>query len=83
MTGSGSALFALFGSMAERDLAEKVLVGDREFAGSRVIPGKLVSQRSYQRLWRRQLAEHIVGIAGKPAAIPGVAVWPPQSRYAR
>ena len=78
MTGSGSALFALFGSMAERNLAghsmESILDGDREFAGSRVIPAKLVSQRSYQRLWHRQLAGH---------AIPGDAVWPPQSRYAR
>jgi 4-diphosphocytidyl-2-C-methyl-D-erythritol kinase len=76
MTGSGSALFALFGSRAERDLAEQSLVLDRvrDFQGSRVIPAKLVSQKSYQRLWRKQLAGH---------TIPGDPVWPPQSRYAR
>jgi 4-diphosphocytidyl-2-C-methyl-D-erythritol kinase len=87
MTGSGSALFALFGSTAERDLAgrsmESILEGDREFAGSRVIRAKLVSQRSYQRLWRGQLAGHILRTAGKPAAIPGEATWPSQGKYVR
>jgi 4-diphosphocytidyl-2-C-methyl-D-erythritol kinase len=79
MTGSGSALFALFGSTAERDLAgrnlaETILEGDRGLAGCRVIPAKLLSQRSYRRLWHRQLAGH---------TIPGEAAWPPHSRYAR
>lgn len=74
MTGSGSALFALFGSRTERDLAKRVLEGDRGFAGCRLIPAKLVSQRSYQRLWHRQLAGHTT---------KGDATWPPQSRYAR
>ncbi len=78
MTGSGSALFALFGSRTERDLAKRVLDGERRFAGCRLIPAKLVSQRSYQGLWRRQLAAHIV-----TAAISGDKAWPPQSRYAR
>jgi hypothetical protein len=73
MTGSGSALFALFGSLAERALAEQVLEGDRKFAGVRVIPAKLVSRRSYQRLWHRQLA----GLT-----LPGEALWPPQGKYA-
>jgi len=74
MTGSGSALFALFGSLAERDLAERSLGRDRGFRECRVIPARLVSRRGYQRLWRRQLAEH---------AIPGEVIWPPPSRYAR
>ena len=73
MTGSGSALFALFPSRAERDLAERSLGRDREFQGSRIIPAKLVSRGSYQRLWHRQLAAH--SAAEK--------TWPPQSRYAR
>jgi 4-diphosphocytidyl-2-C-methyl-D-erythritol kinase len=70
MTGSGSALFALFGSTAERDLAEESLGRDRGFQGSRVIPAKLVSRRSYQRLWNRQLAGH---------AVSGEGTWPPAS----
>jgi len=74
MTGSGSALFALFPSQAERDLAERVLGRDRGFGECRIIPAKLVSRRGYQRLWRKQLAEH---------TIPGEVLWPPPSRYAR
>ena len=71
MTGSGSALFALFRSPAERDVAGRYLERslergleeqssgrDREFQNSRVIPAKLVSRSSYQRLWHRQLAPH-------------------------
>ncbi len=73
MTGSGSALFALFRSKAERDRVEKSLGRDREFEGSRVIPAKLVSRGSYQRLWRKQLAPHATA----------EKIWPPQSRYAR
>jgi len=78
MTGSGSALFALFRSMAERDLAEHSLelgLGrDRRFQGSRVVPARLVSRRSYQRLWYRQLA----GLA-----VPDRGIWPPPSWHAR
>jgi 4-diphosphocytidyl-2-C-methyl-D-erythritol kinase len=78
MTGSGSALFALFRSTAERDLAEHSLepgLGrDRRFQGSQVIPARLVSRRSYQRLWHRQLA----GLA-----VPGRGIWPPPSWHAR
>ncbi len=73
MTGSGSALFALFGSLAERKTAEKILEADRGLAGCRVIPAKLVSRRSYQRLWHRQLAGHTNS---------GEATWPPQGKYA-
>ena len=74
MTGSGSALFGIYGSAAERDLARKVLEGDRVFRECRVIPAKLVSGRSYQRLWRKQLAGHLG---------PNDSIWPPQSRYER
>jgi 4-diphosphocytidyl-2-C-methyl-D-erythritol kinase len=74
MTGSGSALFGIYGSIAERDLARKVLEGDRVFRECRVMPAKLVSRRSYQRLWRKQLAEHLD---------PNDLIWPPQSRYER
>ena len=74
MTGSGSALFGIYGSAAERDLARKVLEGDRVFGECRVMPAKLVSRRSYQRLWRKQLAEHLG---------PDDLIWPPPSRYER
>ena len=74
MTGSGSALFGIYGSVAERDLARKVLEGDRVFRECRVMPAKLVSGRSYQRLWRKQLAEHLG---------PDDLIWPPPSRYER
>jgi 4-diphosphocytidyl-2C-methyl-D-erythritol kinase len=74
MTGSGSALFAIYGSVGERDLARKVLEADRVFRECRVMPAKLVSGRSYQRLWRKQLVEHLS---------PNDLLWPPQSRYER
>jgi 4-diphosphocytidyl-2-C-methyl-D-erythritol kinase len=74
MTGSGSALFGIYDSVGERDLARKVLEGDRVFRECRVMPAKLFSGRSYQRLWRKQLAEHLG---------PNDSIWPPQSRYER
>src|SRR5262249_48238012 len=74
MTGSGSALFALFRSRAERDLARESLEGDRVLDRCRVLPASLVSRVGYRRLWRRQLADHLA---------PNNALWPPQSRYAR
>ena len=74
MTGSGSALFGIYGSAAERDLARKGLEADRVFRECRVMPAKLVSGRGYQRLWRKQLAEHLG---------PNDSIWPPQSRYER
>lgn len=73
MTGSGSALFAIFGSVKERDLAQRILESDRGFQESRVIPARLVSRRSYQRLWRRQLG----------FAISSESLWPPHSRYSQ
>jgi len=74
MTGSGSALFGIYGSVAARDLARKGLEGARVFRECRLMPAKLVSRRSYQRLWRKQLAEHLG---------PNESIWPPQSRYER
>ncbi|HEV2202511.1 MAG TPA: 4-(cytidine 5'-diphospho)-2-C-methyl-D-erythritol kinase [Bryobacteraceae bacterium] len=74
MTGSGSALFALFRSTVERDLVGESLGRDRRFQGSQVIPAKLVSRRSYQRLWHRQLAG---------TAVSGTGIWPPSNWHAR
>jgi 4-diphosphocytidyl-2-C-methyl-D-erythritol kinase len=74
MTGSGSAIFAIFGSRTERDRVEAVLKGDRVFGRYLVMPAALVNRGSYQRLWRRQLRQHIR---------PDKSLWPPQSRYAK
>jgi 4-diphosphocytidyl-2C-methyl-D-erythritol kinase len=74
MTGSGSAIFAVFGSRMERDRAEAVLKGDRVFGKYLVTPGALVSRGSYQKLWRRQLHQHMGA---------NQSLWPPQSRYAK
>jgi len=77
MTGSGSALFAVFVSKAERDLAAKTLEGDGVFKDCRVIPASLVSSSSYRRLWHRQLAEYI-----ERPRTPNENLWPPHSRHA-
>jgi 4-diphosphocytidyl-2-C-methyl-D-erythritol kinase len=76
LTGSGSALFALFGSKAERDLAEKVLEGDRVLKECRFLPASLVSGSSYRRLWRRQLAQYLTGNGA-----PDDLLWPLPSRH--
>lgn len=60
MTGSGSSIFAIFESVAERARARRVLDGDRVFKRCRVMDARLVSRRSYERMWRRQLG----GITG-------------------
>ena len=69
MTGSGSAMFAVFGSRRARDRAEAALGGEHL-----VIPASLVSRESYRRLWRRQLNQHIGG---------DKRIWPLQSRHAK
>ena len=74
MTGSGSSLFAIFGSIPDRERARELLNRDRVMRGCRVIPARLVNRRSYRRLWQRQLAEHLA---------PEDETWPPRSRYAR
>jgi 4-diphosphocytidyl-2-C-methyl-D-erythritol kinase len=74
MTGSGSTIFALFASKEARARAERVLNGDRVFGGCRLMESELVSRKSYRRMWRRQLREHLN---------PSEVLWPPRSRYAR
>jgi 4-diphosphocytidyl-2C-methyl-D-erythritol kinase len=74
MTGSGSSVFAVFRSKAERARAQAVLEGDRVFRGCRIMPAELLNRRGYQALWRRQLRDHLV---------PDDILWPPQSRYVR
>ena len=74
MTGSGSAIFGVFRSAADRERARKVLERDRVFRDCALVPARLVARRSYQRMWRRQLQEHVV---------PNDDLWPPRSRYAR
>jgi 4-diphosphocytidyl-2-C-methyl-D-erythritol kinase len=74
MSGSGSALFALFGSSGTRARAKRVLEGDPVLDGCRLIPAELVSRSRYQRMWWRQLS-------GRPAAYN--ELWPPQNWYAR
>jgi 4-diphosphocytidyl-2-C-methyl-D-erythritol kinase len=55
MSGSGSSIFAIFESGANRAHARKMLDGDRAFKGCRVLDARLKSRRSYQRMWQRQL----------------------------
>ena len=69
MTGSGSAIFGVFGSRTERDRAEASLKGRHL-----IFPASLVSRTGYHRLWRRQLSEHLGG---------NESLWPLQSRYAK
>jgi len=74
MTGSGSTIFGIFESLEARERALEVLERDRVFRSCELIPARLVSRKSYQRMWRRQLREHIV---------LGDDLWPPRSRYVR
>jgi 4-diphosphocytidyl-2-C-methyl-D-erythritol kinase len=74
MTGSGSAVFAIFRSRRDRERAKNVLQGDRVFQGFRLMAASLVSRAGYRRLWRRQLADHI--------ELQDNA-WPLRSRYER
>jgi 4-diphosphocytidyl-2-C-methyl-D-erythritol kinase len=69
MTGSGSAIFAIFGSRRERDRAEAALKGKYL-----VMPASLVGREAYRRLWRRQLNQHLGG---------NESLWPLHSRYAK
>jgi len=74
MTGSRSAVFAIFRSKAERERVQKGLKGDRVFDGCRLLPSRFMSRRNYERLWRRQLRDFLT---------PDDTSWPPRSRYAR
>jgi 4-diphosphocytidyl-2C-methyl-D-erythritol kinase len=75
MSGSGSTIFALFESESDRERALGDLGKSRLFKGCRVMKAELVSRRGYQRLWRRQLKEHLVPFKED--------LWPPRSRYAQ
>lgn len=77
MTGSGSALFAVFGSKAERDLAARTLEGDGVFEDCRLIPARLITATIYRRLWYKQLAEFI-----EQPRSASEFIWPPHSRHA-
>ena len=74
MTGSGSALFAIFGTEAERKRALAGLEELRDFQQCSLMKAALVNRRQYQQLWRKQLAEHLM---------PSDLLWPPRSRYAQ
>ena len=77
MTGSGSAFFAIFDSDRERDHARGLLEGDRVLQGvGRLLPAALVNRASYVRMWRRQLAEHLVPIR---LLRNREDLWPPRS----
>ncbi len=78
MSGSGSTIFALFDSKADRERAVKSLSRDRAVKGCRLMEASLVSRGGYERLWRRQLADHLVPVSAKD-----FYSWPPRSRYAR
>ncbi|HEY4364104.1 MAG TPA: 4-(cytidine 5'-diphospho)-2-C-methyl-D-erythritol kinase [Bryobacteraceae bacterium] len=80
MTGSGSAVVAMFTSRGERERARTMLLRDRMFEGCRIMPAALVSRRSYRALWRRQLSGHVLNEHG---GNPGTEVWPLPSRYGR
>lgn len=68
MTGSGSAIFGLFGARAQ---AVRAMKG---FGREKVFLFSLVSRVRYRSVWRRRLAAHITEERN---------IWPPQSRYAR
>jgi 4-diphosphocytidyl-2-C-methyl-D-erythritol kinase len=78
MTGSGSAIFAIFGSRPERDRAEAMLKGDRVLGRYLVMPAELVNRGSYQKLWRRQLGQFLSDKIGADQNL-----WPLHSRYAK
>lgn len=66
MSGSGAALFGIFPS---QEALKRALP---KFTKEKAFPVTLVSRRSYQALWWRQLREHM-----------SEQLWPPRSRYAQ
>ncbi len=67
MSGSGSSVFGVFATAAELDRARA------DFPKEQTFPVRLVNRRTYQKVWFRQLAEHL----------RDSNTWPPQSRYAK
>jgi 4-diphosphocytidyl-2-C-methyl-D-erythritol kinase len=72
MTGSGSAIVAFFSSRLERARALSILKQDRALEPYNLVPSTLVSRRSYRRMWRNQLREHLSD---------STDLWPLRSRY--
>ncbi len=70
MSGSGSSVFGIFESRAERDIAAKALA--KEFPRGQLHPVTMVGRSRYHALWRRQLA-----------AFTDSMLWPPHDRYAK
>ena len=62
MTGSGSAIFAVFHSRAERDRAEAVLKGNRVFGRYLVMPAALVNRRSLSTALAAAVAPALFGL---------------------
>jgi 4-diphosphocytidyl-2-C-methyl-D-erythritol kinase len=74
MTGSGSAIWAVFRSRQERARANTSWEQDRALRPFQAMAAALVSRRAYRRLWRYQLREHLDQQSD---------LWPPRSRYER
>ena len=84
MTGSGSALFAVFDSAAGARSRRSSVEGDRVFEEVPGHSGSLVSRASYQRLWRRQLRQHVSDLIkayGRPKAGTRNEIQPLQSLH--
>jgi 4-diphosphocytidyl-2C-methyl-D-erythritol kinase len=75
MTGSGSALFAVFESVAQREQARRAFEAGGLDEDVRVVSANLVSGSGYRQLWRRQLGAHISLKKTQHQQ------WPLQSRY--
>jgi 4-diphosphocytidyl-2-C-methyl-D-erythritol kinase len=73
MTGSGSAVFGIFESRAQREHARGVFERDRAGQGCRVVQASLVGRRRYRALWRRQTG----------APVSGEVAWPPPNWFER
>ena len=71
VTGSGSAIFGLYGT-AEKASRAMGSLRENELAGGKVLRFSLVGRARYRSLWRRALDEHI-----------STNVWPLRSRYLR
>ena len=74
LTGSGSSVFGLFRQKSEAERVRTGLKGEHPFRDMQVVLASLVSRARFQRMWRRQLKDHIV---------QDDALWPPRSRYAQ
>ncbi len=70
MTGSGSAIFALFNT---KETLRHVV---QSWGEERIYPIRLLSGKSYRQEWLRRLQPHIEGNFNK-------SLWPPRSRYER